>query len=320
MSHSMPPIRTIFMGTAAFAVPSLEALINSNFIDVVAVVTQPDKPAGRSLKIQPSAIKQVALGFNIPILQPEKAKDEKFITQLAELNPQLIVVAAYGQILPPAILNLATFGCINVHASLLPKYRGAAPIQWSIINGESETGITIMKIDEGLDSGPILTQKSIPIEPDDTAQTLHDKLASMGSELLIQTIPPYVNGNLMPRLQDHSQATYAPKITKEHARIDWNISAGAIVNRIRAFTPYPGAYTFINDGAKKTMLKIWQAIPLEESRTVPGSIMSVQKDSFIISCGVGSLKVTVVQPESSRVMNVANFLAGHKLNVGQIFG
>ena len=314
------PVRTIFMGTAAFAVPSLEALFNSNFIDLVAVVTRPDRPAGRNLKVQPSAIKQVALGFNIPVLQPEKAKDEIFIAQLAELTPQLIVVAAYGQILPTAILNLAPYGCINVHASLLPKYRGAAPIQWAIINGELETGITIMKIDEGLDSGPILTQKSIPIEPDDTAQTLHDKLAQMGSELLVETIPFYVHGNLTPRFQDDSQATYAPKITKEQTHIDWNLSAEAIANRIRAFNPYPGAYSFLNDGKKSSMLKIWQAIPSNETGTVPGSIIAIHKDSFIVCCGMGSLKITVVQPESGKVMNVVDFLAGHKLSVGQILG
>lgn len=308
------------MGTAVFAVPSLEALFNSSFIDLVAVVTQPDRPTGRNLKVQPSVIKQVALGFSIPVLQPEKAKDEIFIAQLAELNPQLIVVAAYGQILPTTILNLASFGCINVHASLLPKYRGAAPIQWAIINGESETGITIMKINEGLDSGPILAQKSIPIEPDDTAQTLHDKLAQIGSELLVETIPLYINGNLTPQLQDDSKATYAPKITKEEARIDWNLSAGAIVNRIRAFNPWPGAFTFLNDDEKKSMLKIWQAISSGETGTVPGSIIAVHKDSFIVSCGTGSIKVITVQPENSRVMSAADFLTGHKLNVGQVLG
>ncbi|MGC8744293.1 MAG: methionyl-tRNA formyltransferase [Verrucomicrobiia bacterium] len=311
-------MKTIFMGTAAFAVPSLEALINCHFIDLVAVVTQPDRAAGRSLKIQPSAVKQAALNYNIPILQPAKAKDESFLNQLAEIQPNLIVVAAYGQILPRAILDLPPFGCLNVHASLLPKYRGAAPIQWAIINGETETGVTIMKIDEGMDTGDILTQRSTPIDQEETAETLHNRLAQIGSELLIETIPPYIDGKIKPTPQDNSKATYAPKITKEHGHIDWSLPASAIFNRIRAFIPWPGAYTFLEEGDKKQMLKIWEAAIENKSGNQPGTILEVKKDSFTVCCGTGSIKVLAVQPENSRVMKTGEYLAGHKLNPGQV--
>ncbi|MGC8829409.1 MAG: methionyl-tRNA formyltransferase [Verrucomicrobiia bacterium] len=312
-------MRTIFMGTAAFAVPSLEALINCHFIDLVALVTQPDKAAGRNLKIQPSAVKQVALSYNIPILQPEKARDENFINQLGELQPNLIIVAAYGQILPKSILDLPAYGCLNVHASLLPKYRGAAPIQWAIINGETETGVTIMKIDEGMDSGDIVAQRSTPITPEDTAETLHNRLAQIGSELLIETIPPYINGKIKPTPQDHTHATYAPKITKEHGHIDWSLPASAILNRIRAFIPWPGAYTFLEDGGKKQMLKIWEAAIENKSGNQPGAIIEVKKDSFTVCCGKDALKVLAIQPENGKLMKTSEYLAGHKLKVGQVF-
>lgn len=306
------------MGTAAFAVPSLEALINCNFIDLIAVVTQPDKAAGRNLKVQPSIVKQVALGYNIPVLQPEKARDEAFIKHIAEISPNLIIVAAYGQILPKALLQIPPYGCLNVHASLLPKYRGAAPIQWAIINGDVETGVTIMKIDEGLDSGPILTQRSTPITPEDTAETLHNRLAQMGSELLIETIPGYINGKILPVPQEESQASYAPKITKEHGRIDWELPATGILNRIRAFIPWPGAYTYLEDGGKKQMLKIWEATLDKKYDAQPGTIVAINKDSFVVACGVDSIRVLSIQPENGRIMKTSEYLAGHKLGVGSI--
>jgi methionyl-tRNA formyltransferase len=310
-------IRTIFMGTSAFAVPILEALVNCNFVELLAVITQPDKPAGRNLRLQPPPTKQIAINFDIPVLQPEKARDPEFIEQLKEFSPHLIVVAAYGQILPQSILDIPPFGCLNVHASLLPKYRGAAPIQWAIINGETETGVTIMKIDAGLDSGPILTKRVVEIQPDDTAQTLHDKLAQAGSELLIETIPPYINGKITPQPQDDSQATYAPKIQKEHAKIDWSLPSRDIINRIRAFNPWPVAYTFIGTGGKKTMLKIWSAIEIPLPTTsAPGSIIEVTKEGFKVACGKGAILVTSVQPENSRIMTAKEYLAGHKLEVG----
>lgn len=314
-------IRTIFMGTSAFAVPILEALINCNFIELLAVVTQPDKPAGRNLKLQAPPTKQIAVNFDIPVLQPQKARDPNFIEQLKELSPHLIVVAAYGQILPQTILDIPAFGCLNVHASLLPKYRGAAPIQWAIINGETETGVTIMKIDAGLDSGPILTKRVVQILPEDTAQTLHDRLAQVGSELLIETIPPYINGKITPQPQDNSQATYAPKIEKEHAKIDWSLSAKDIVNRIRAFNPWPVAYTFIDSGSKKSMLKIWSAIETDApANSSPGAIVEITKDGFKVACGKGAILVTSVQPENSRMMTAKEYLAGHKLSIGTILG
>ena len=248
---------------------------------VVAVVTQPDKPKGRELKLTPSPVKILAEKLNLPVLQPLKARDEKFIAELRELKPDLMVVVAYGQILPQAILDLPPHGCLNVHTSLLPKYRGAAPIQWAIANGEPETGVTIMKMDAGLDTGPILSTRRTPILPADDSQSLHDRLAQLGAELLVETIPDYVAGKISPQPQPAEGSSYAAKIKKEDGRIDWNQPAEKIWNRLRAFTPWPGAFTFLpgesesklvwgtTNPEKKLpigiparlplMLKIWQA-------------------------------------------------------------
>src|SRR5687767_13551180 len=210
----MTPLRLIFMGTPPLAATVLGALLNPAQFNVVAVVTQPDQPRGRDLKLQPSAVKELALKKGIPILQPARARDAQFIEQLCALAPDLIVVAAYGQILPQAVLDVPRFGCLNIHTSLLPKYRGAAPIQWAILNGDAETGVTIMKMDAGLDTGDIVTEERTPIRPDDDTQTLHDRLASLGGTLLVRTIPDYVSGKAVPRPQPEG-ATYARKIKKE---------------------------------------------------------------------------------------------------------
>lgn len=312
-------IRTVFMGTSDFAVPALEALVKSGFIDLIAVVTQPDKPAGRNLELQPPPIKVAALKNNLQILQPLKAREPGFIEKLAQYKPELIVVAAYGQILPQAILDIPPFGCLNVHASLLPEYRGAAPIQWALINGDTETGVTIMKIDAGLDSGAILTQRRVQILDTDNAQTLHDRLARVGSELLVETIPPYIEGKIIPQPQDHSKATYTKKITKEDGHIDWKLSAREIVNRIRAFTPWPGAYSFLQKDDKRLMIKILEAEPIDLNCDTPGKVISVAKNHFIVCCGKGALKINQVQPEGRKKMSSAEYLAGNKLEPGQIF-
>ena len=271
------------MGTAELSCASLEALARDQSCQVAAVVTQPDRPKGRELKRQPSPVKALALQLGLPVLEPERARDEKFISELRGLAPNLIVVVAYGQILPPSILDLPRHGCLNVHTSLLPKYRGAAPIQWAIANGETGTGVTIMKMDAGLDTGPIVAQRRTPIQSMDDSATLHDRLAQLGAELLLQTIPDFVAGKIQPQPQPAEGVSHASKIKKEDGRIDWNLPARMIRDRLRAFTPWPGAFTFLPvEGAASSaplfakgqgsdnpfpskMIKIWKAEVVEQS-------------------------------------------------------
>jgi methionyl-tRNA formyltransferase len=235
----------VFMGTAELSCASLEALAHDRQFQIAAVVTQPDRPKGRELRPQPSPVKMLAQKLDLPVLQPGRARDETFISELRGLAPDLIVVVAYGQILPPAILDLPRHGCLNVHTSLLPKYRGAAPIQWAMANGDAETGVTLMKMDAGLDTGPIVAQRRAPIQATDDSATLHDRLARLGAELLLATLPGYIAGKIQPRPQPAGGVSHAPKIKKEDGRIDWTLPAQVIANRLRAFTPWPGAYTFL---------------------------------------------------------------------------
>lgn len=315
----MARLRIIFMGTPELAAVSLEALRREPAVEIVAVVTQPDRPKGRDLKLQPSPVKAIALRAGLPVLQPEKARDEKFIAELRRWQPDLVAVAAFGQILPKSILELPRFGCLNVHTSLLPKYRGAAPIQWAILNDEIETGVTIMKMDAGLDTGDILTQQATPIRPEDNAETLHDRLAQLGAALLVQTIPDYVAGKIQPRPQVAGQATHAPKIKKEDGRIDWRLPARVIWNRVRAFTPWPGAFTFLPaQPSRSAGLKIWQAEVLSQ-KGGPGEILSANKSGIVIGCGQDALRVTMLQREGGRKMSAQEFLAGHPLGAGQRF-
>lgn len=313
----MAALRIIFLGTPELAAASLAALLREPAFHVLSAATQPDRPKGRDLKLQPSPVKQLALTAGLPVLQPEKARDEKFITELRALAPDLIAVAAFGQILPKAILELPRFGCLNVHTSLLPKYRGAAPIQWAILNGDAETGVTIMKMDVGLDTGAILTQRTTPIRDEDNAATLHDRLAQIGAELLVQTIPDYIAGKIPPQPQDAAQATHVGKIKKEDGRIDWQQSARAIWNRIRAFTPWPGAFTFLSGQPQPQLLKIWGA-EMVSQLGAPGQILQVEKSGIIVGCGQDALRVTALQREGGRRMSAADFLAGHPLKAGQI--
>ncbi len=320
------------MGTAEIACPSLCALLSRRDFSIVAVVTQPDKPSGRHLKKTSPAVKTLAQEKNLPILQPLRARDETFIEKLKELSPDLIVVMAYGQILPEKILSLPKFGCVNVHTSLLPKYRGAAPIQWAIANGEIETGVTIMKMDAGMDTGPILTQRPTPISSNDNAQTLHDRLAKLGAELLIETIPDYVAGKIQPRPQPEG-ASYAPKIKKEDGRLDWSQPAQVLWNRIRAFTPWPGAFTSWSpsfslfrsqDTLKRELqpqlLKIWRAEPTNPPSTKPGEVLQADGLGIVVSCGEGALRILELQLESGRRMSAQEFLLGHPMALGQILG
>jgi len=314
----MQPLRVVFMGTAEIACPSLTALTACPDLSVVAVVTQPDRSKGRDLKVQPSAVKEVALSRDLPVLQPERARRPEFIQQLADLRPDLIAVMAYGQILPQAILDLPHFGCVNVHASLLPKYRGAAPIQWAILNDEAETGATIMKMDAGMDTGDILKQQAAPIRPEDNAQTLHDRLAQLGAELLVRAIPDYVAGKIEPRSQLGGEATYAPKIKKQDGQIDWHLPARAIWNRVRAFTPWPGAFTFLPGQPRTQFLKILQAEVASQTGN-PGEILNAGKTGIMVGCGQDALWVTKLQREGGRKMSAQEFLAGHELRPGQKF-
>ena len=309
-------MRIVFMGTPDFAVPSLQALLKSDE-EVVGVVTQPDRPKGRGQVLTPSPVKQVALREHIPILQPTKMKDPEFLAALAAWKPDLIAVAAFGRILPPAILSLPPKGCINVHGSLLPKYRGAGPIQWAIINGETETGITTMLMDEGMDTGAMLLQEKIAIAPDDTAGSLSPRLAEVGGRLLVETLARLKAGTVVPQVQDHAQATMAPLLKKEDGVIDWTLPATAIANRIRGMTPWPGAYTFL----EKDRWMLYRAVALAvPSATPPGRITAVTKDAIHVATGEGILAVKELQPANSRRMTVAQYLAGHPIQAGLQLG
>jgi methionyl-tRNA formyltransferase len=315
----MSALRIIFMGTAGLSCASLEKLAGDKTFSVLAVVTQPDKPKGRELKLTPSPVKSLAERLNLPVLQPLRARNEPFIAELRELNPDLIVVVAYGQILPPGILDLPRFGCVNVHTSLLPKYRGAAPIQWAIANGDSETGVTIMKMDPGLDTGPVLSMRRTTILPADDSQILHDRLAGMGAELLLETIPDYVAGKIIPQPQATEGATYAAKVKKEDGQIDWNTPAETIWNRLRAFTPWPGAFTVVPVEPKSLLLKIWKAEIFEQSGPA-GEILAATKNGIIVGCGQKALRILELQREGGRRLAAQDFLAGHLLKPGQRLG
>ncbi len=300
------------MGTAELSCASLEKLAADKSFLLVAVVTQPDKPKGRELKLTPSPVKILAEKLNLPVLQPLKARDEPFISELRELKSDLMVVVAYGQILPQTILDLPRFGCLNIHTSLLPKYRGAAPIQWAIADGEPETGVTIMQMDAGLDTGAILSLRRTPIFSTDDSQTLHDRLAQLGAELLAETIPNLVAGKITPQPQPASGSTYAAKIKKEDAHIDWNLPAQTILNRLRAFTPWPGAFTYLSAEPKPQLLKIWKAEVVEKSGA-PGNVLSADKTGLVVGCGKNALRILELQREGGKRLAVETFLAGFPL-------
>jgi len=312
-------LRIVFMGTPELAAVSLRRLIAAPEFELAAVVTQPDQPKGRGLKLTPSPVKEVAMQANLPVLQPQRAREENFIQQLAALKPELIAVAAYGQILPKAILDLPRFGCLNVHTSLLPKYRGAAPIQTAILNGDAETGVTIMKMDVGLDTGDILTQERTPLDAADNSQTLHDRLANIGADLLARTIPQYVAGAIQQHAQPAEGATYAAKIKKQDGEIDWRQPARVIWNRIRALVPWPGAFTHLSAQPHPVLLKIWDAAPMDRSGE-PGRILQADKSGIVVACGSDALMISLLQREGGRRLTAAEFLTGHPLKVGDTFG
>jgi len=313
----MVPLRIIFMGTPELAAKSLQALLGVPEFKVTAVVTQPDQPKGRGMKLQPSPVKEIALQAQLPVLQPQRARDEKFLHELRRYEPELIAVAAYGQILPQSILDLPRFGCLNVHTSLLPKYRGAAPIQWAILNGDPETGVTIMKMNAGMDTGDIVSQQTIPIAAADNSETLYERLARSGADLLVKTIPDYTAGKIQPRPQPDTGVSHAPKIKKEDGRLDWNQPARALWNRTRAMTPWPGAFTHIS-GPQPQLLKIWATEVVTRSGQ-PGEILQADKTGIVVGCGTDALRILTLQREGGRRMSAQEFLAGHALRPGQRF-
>ncbi len=311
--------RLIFMGTADLAAEVLRALCRQSEMEILAVVSQPDKPKGRDLKTVPTPVKTVALEHQLPVLQPARARDPQFIEQLRVLAPDLIVVAAYGQILPQALLDIPRHGCLNVHTSLLPRHRGAAPIQWAIMEGDAVTGVTIMKMDAGLDTGAMLATVTTTIADDDNAQTLHDRLALLGAELLVKTIPEYVAKKIPAQPQPAEGVTYARKISKEDGALDWSQPARSLWNRIRAFTPWPGAFTFLQGEARPMLVKIWRAEVEASQSGQPAEILAADKQGIVVACGAQSLRVHELQREGGRRLGAQEFLSGHPLQPGQRF-
>lgn len=303
--------RIVFMGTPAFAAPSLEALIKAGH-EVIAAVTQPDKPAGRGQVSQSCPVKQLAIKNNIPVLQPARVREEGFIEHLSALKPDLIAVVAYGKILPATILSIPPKGCINLHASLLPKYRGAAPINWAIINGEKETGTCSMLMDEGMDTGPVYFCEKTPIDPNETAEDLAKRLSLLGAGLLARTIGLIIEGGIKPVPQEHEKATNAPILKKEHGRIDWNSGAQKIADHVRGFYPWPGAFT-----SWKGLLKVHSGRAIEEDtqEADPGTIIDA-KDTIKVACAQGVYEITELQPENKKRMSAADFVKGYRMQKG----
>lgn len=305
------------MGTPEFALPSLEMLVKEGH-DVLAVVTQPDKPKGRGKKTSMPPVKEYALKNNISVLQPSRVKTSEFAKTLKDLSPDLLVTAAYGKILPKEVLDIPPYGCINVHGSLLPKYRGAAPVHWAIINGEKTTGITTMYTDIGMDTGDMLLKAEIEITEDMTAGELHDKLAVLGAQVLKDTVTELESRTLqrVPQLED--QATYAPIIDKDVGCVDWSKSSREVHNLVRGTNPWPGAFTSYQ-GDK---MKIWMTSVVNEEKHSfkPGTICEVGKDGLIVACGIGMVDIKEVQFESCRRMCIGDYICGHKMDEGEVLG
>lgn len=305
-------MRVIFMGTPDFAVGTLEEIIKAGH-EVVLVVTQPDKPKGRGNAMQFPPVKECAVAHDIPVFQPKKIREEENVAYLREFDPDIIVVAAFGQILPKSILDMPKFGCINVHASLLPKYRGAAPIQWAVINGDEVTGVTIMRMDVGLDTGDMIAKKEIVIAEDETGGSLFDKLAEIGAYLCVETMANIEAGNVAYIPQNHAEATHVSMISKELGLIDWSKSATELEHLIRGLNPWPSAFTKL-DG--KTF-KIWKAKVKSENTPHPaGTIVSVTKNSMEVQTGDGVLSLLEVQLEGKKRMQIDAFLRGYSVNQG----
>jgi methionyl-tRNA formyltransferase len=312
-------MRIVFIGTAEIGAPSLRSLAGLREHQVVGVVTQPDRPVGRRQELAPPPIKKLALHLGLPVFQPEKIRAPDALAAIRAWSPELIIVVAYGQILPKELLAMPRHGCVNVHASLLPRWRGAAPIQAALLAGDAETGVTTMLMDEGLDTGPMLLRGALPVAHDDNAGTLHDKLAALGAELLLRTITGIVEGTLSSRPQPSAGATYAPKIRKDDGLVDWSLPAPQLLNRLRAFTPWPGLFTFVADERGRRLLKIWSA-GVEPGRCEAGVVACADKQGIAVGAGDGLFVIRELQVEGARRMSADEFLRGHALNAGTKFG
>ena len=306
--------KIIFMGTPEFAVPALKSLYKNNQ-NVALVVTQPDRPKGRGRKIIPPPVKKAAVSLGCEVDQPASVRTVEFANRIASQNPDIIVVVAFGHIIPKNILEIPKIAAINIHASLLPKYRGPAPIQWAIINGEIQTGVTTMLMDEGLDTGDILLTSKIKILSDDTSGTLHDRLANLSADVLIQTIERIESGDITPISQDHAQATYAPLLKKNDGRMNWEMPARTLEAFVRGMTPWPGAFTF--HGKKR--LKIFKAMPIIiDTVELPGTVIKRFPDELYVATGKGALSVIEIQGESGKRLLIKEFLQGYKIAPGTI--
>ena len=307
-------MKIIFMGTPDFAAASLEALIDSRH-EIQAVVTQPDKPKGRKGELTPSSVKVIAKREGIKVYQPLKVRDEEFVKTLRAYNPDVMVVVAFGQIIPLSILKMPKYGCVNIHGSLLPKYRGAAPIQWAVLDGEKETGITTILMDEGIDTGDILLKKTIKIDADETSGSLFDKLMALGAKTILETLDELEKGSLTPTKQEESPTAYAKMLTKAMGLIDFTKSAKELDCFVRGMDPWPSAYTLLSG---KT-LKLWK-VRVVEGGGKAGSVIEIGKESFTVACGEGAIEVLEVQLEGKKRMSAGDFLKGSTLNIGQELG
>ncbi|WP_179223876.1 methionyl-tRNA formyltransferase [Paenibacillus tyrfis] len=314
-------MRVIFMGTPDFAVPSLQTLLNDKNLEVVAVVTQPDRPVGRKRVLTPTPVKVEAEKHGLPVLQPERLRRPESVEAIRALQPDLIVTAAYGQILPKSVLDLPRLGCINIHASLLPKYRGGAPIHYAVMNGDAVTGVTIMYMAEGLDTGDMISKIEVPIEDSDTTGTMFDKLSLAGAELLEETLPDLLAGRVQPVPQNDAEAVYSPNISREQEWIDWSKPAEQLWNLVRALHPRPGAYTLWNG----EVLKIWTCAKPAESERVPdgvqpGTVLEAGERGIAVAAGQGVLRITELQPAGKKAMNAAAFARSGQLAPGIVLG
>ena len=306
-------LRTVFMGTPRFAVPSLAALADTE--NVALVLCNPDRPAGRGRSMASPPVKEEALRRGIPVFQPEKARHPDAVARVAAEAPDLVVVVAYGHILPKSILDIPRLGCINVHASLLPKYRGAAPINWAVARGETVTGVTIMRMDEGMDTGPILHVREMPIGDEDTAETMFSKLSILGADALGEALRKLREGTLDETPQDASLATYAPLLTKEHGRIDWSRPAGEVRNLVRGMTPWPSAFAL---HAGKTLKVLSSAVAGESAAAgEPGEVVGLGRDGIAVTCGEGVLRLQAVQPEGGKAMDAWAYAQGRRVKTGE---
>ncbi len=312
-------MRIVFMGTPDFSVPTLKSLLDSRH-QVIAVVTQPDKPKGRGRAVAMSPVKECALEHGIPVYQPVRARDETFIREMEALAPDVMVVIAFGQILSQDLLDVPRYGCVNIHASLLPKYRGASPIQWAVLNGDEETGVTTMQMAAGMDTGDILETVTVRLDPKETGGSLFDRLSQLGGNLILSTLERMEQGTIVPQPQNDAEATYVKKIPKTMGEIDWSSDASSIERLVRGLNPWPSAYTHV--GGK--MLKIWEADVLPEDASAnivePGTVLEASGSSLLVAAGRGVLKITSLQLEGKKRMDTAAFLRGYSLKTGDRMG